>query len=181
MKKEDLAALGLTETDVLNSLCARMFDYYVNNDESYKTEFERRMEMAVIQRVDEVLEAALTKHVLPKVDDMVDAICLQETNKWGEKRGSKLTFIEYLTQRVDAYIREEVDHNGKSKDQDVYGWSKKSTRIAFLIHEHLQYSIERAMKDALGEVNSSVRKGLEESVKMALANIRVNVETKVQT
>ncbi len=40
---------------------------------------------------------------------------------------------------------------------------------------------ERAITEALGNVNSSVRKGLEEAVKIALANIKVNVNTEVKT
>jgi len=181
MTKEDLAALGLSETDVLNSLTERMFDHYVCNESEYKSDFEARLETAVKNRVDEVLANALNVHVLPMVTEMVESICLQETNKWGEKRGGKLTFIEYLTQRADSYIREEVDHNGKSKSEDVYIWTAHSTRITYMIHQHLQYSIELALKTALGEVNSSVRKGLEQAVKMALDNIKVRVETKVQT
>jgi hypothetical protein len=95
----------------------------------------------------------------------------------------KLTFTEYLVQRVDAYIREEVNYNGKSRseDRDSYGWSKSSTRIVHLIHGHLQYHIQRAVTEALGQVNSSVRKGLEEAVKHAIASVQVKVATEVKT
>lgn len=47
--------------------------------------------------------------------------------------------------------------------------------------DNLKYHIDAAVKTALGEVNSSVRKGLEGAVKLALANVKVVVDTKVTT
>lgn len=180
MNKETLAELGLTETDVLNKLVERLLDQYAGG-EDYKSDFERRVEAAVKEQIDAKLDAALDVHILPKVAEMIDGICLTETNKWGEPKGPKLTFIEYLTQRADAYIREEVNYKGQTKDQDSYSWSKHSTRIAFMINTHLQYSINQAMLKAFGEVDSSVRKGLEEAVKFAIAGIKVTVDTKVKS
>lgn len=181
MTKQDLAALGLTEEVVLENLVQRLFEWHTTTDEEYANDFSQRLEKAVRAKVEERIDAAMNQHVLPKITEMVDGVCLQNTNEWGEKRGTPLTFVEYLTQRVDAYIREEVNYEGKPKSDNVYGWSKRSTRIAHMIHEHLQYSIERAMVAALGEVNSSVRKGLEEAVKHAIESVKVTVNTKVES
>lgn len=182
MTAQELQAIGLTPNDVLDRLVEKLVEHYVESEDGYKNDFVNRIEAGVKQAVEARIESALTVHVFPKVKEMIEGICLQETNRWGEKvKGEKLTFIEYLTQRVDAYIREEVNHDGKTQGQDSYSWTKHSTRIAYLIHEHLQYSIERAMVEALGNVNSSVRQGLAEAVKIALASIKVEVNTKVKT
>lgn len=181
MNENDLAELGLTKEDVLNRLVERLSESFINSDEEYGSDFQQRLELSIKNQVDEKLNATLTAHVLPKITTMVDEISLQETNRWGEKLGTKLTFIEYLTQRADAYIREEVNFRGKTQAEDSYSWQKSSTRIAYMIHEHLQYSISRAMESALGNVHSSVRKGLEEAVKTALAEIKVSVNTTVKT
>jgi len=179
MTKDELAALGFSEADVLEKLADKLCEQFIGDGEDYAAEFARRMQSAVTQRVDEVLEKAIAEHILPRITEMTEGICLQETNKWGEAKGAKLTFVEYLTQRVDAYIREEVNHNGKPKDEDSYGWRANTTRIAYMIHQHLQYSIQQALAKALGEVNSSVRVGLQEAVNLALASVKVKVETKV--
>ena len=181
MTKDDLKNLGLTEKDVLDRLADKLCERYVSDEVEYKNQFERRIEDAVKKQVDKVLDSAMKKHILPAVTKMTEGICLEETNRWGEKRGTKLTFTEYLVKRVDSYIREEVDYSGKPKGTDSYSWKANGTRIAYMIHEHLQYHISRAMETALGDVNSSVRKGLEEAVKISLNNIRVTVDTKVTT
>lgn len=181
MKKTELEELGLTEQDVLNKLVDRLVDRFSGGDDEVTTSFGNKLDAAVRGQIDKRIDAALSKHVLPKIKTMIDDVCLQETNQWGEKRGKKLTFIEYLTQRADSYIREPVNYNGKPQGEDSYNWKQSGTRISYMIHEHLQYAISRAMTDALGNVNSSVRKGLEEAVKVALANIKVKVDTKIET
>src|SRR5678815_2516132 len=135
MTKDELQALGITPEDVLNRLTEKLCDRYVDDESDYANKFQNRLQGAVTKRVDEVLEKSLAKHVLPKIKEMVESICLEETNRWGEKRGTKLTFIEYLVQRTDAYIREEVDYQGKPKGTDSYQWRAHSTRIAHMIHE----------------------------------------------
>lgn len=181
MTKQELADLGLTPDDVLNKLVDRLFDHYSETEDGYKCDFENRMERDIKERIDERIKTAFETHVLPLVTEKVDTICLTETNRWGEKVGKPITFIEYLVSRVDFYIREEVNHAGKTKAQESYSWSKSGTRISYMIHEHLQYNISRAVETALGNVNSSVRKGLEEAVKIALDKIKVTVDTKVKT
>jgi hypothetical protein len=180
MTKLELEQLGLSEKDVMERLVDRLCEQLIEGDTEYAGLFGQRVEKAVKERVDAALTSALENHVVPKISEMVDGICLQETNAWGEKKGEKLTFTEYLVSRVDAYIREEVNHNGKARSEDSYSWTKRSTRIAYMIHEHLQYNIEAAVKTALGEVNSSVRKGLEGAVKEALDRVKVTVNTKVE-
>ena len=181
MTKEELALLGFSEEDVLNRLVDRLCERLIETEECYSREFGERLEKAIRARADEVLAATMEKHVLPKVTEMIENVTLQETNKWGEARGQKLTFIEFLTLRADAFIREEVDYQGKAKgDDNSYGWRPKGTRIAHMIHEHLRHNIEKAMTDALGQVNSSVRKGLQDQVNLALQNIKVTVNTKVE-
>lgn len=181
MNAETLSALGITEDDVLNKLTEKMCEHFLSDPGDYANEFEGRINKAVTEKVDKILGEAMEIHILPNVAKQVTEITLQQTNRWGEKTGKPVTFIEYLTERVDAYIREEVNHNGKTQDQDSYSWRKHSTRIAYMIHEHLQYSIDAAMKKALGDANSSIRKGLEEAVKIALAQIKVEVNTKVSS
>lgn len=179
MTKQELQALGITPEDVLNRVSERICETFIKEEKDYAHDFESSIERVVKKRVGEILTKALDVHIVPKVNEMIAGICLQETNKWGEARGQKLTFVEYLVQRVDAYIREEVDYNGKAKSEDVYQWRAHSTRIAHMIHEHLAYHIRQAMEKAMGNATSSIKKGLEEAAKVAIANINVSVKTEV--
>jgi len=163
---------------IIDATVTRLLAGHEDADYSnYMTDYERAMKKAI----DEKIAAMFEQHVAPIVSKQVDEICLQSTNAWGEKTGKPVTFIEYLTARADAYMREKVNYCGKSQTEDTYGWREHSTRISYLIHEHLSWSIRKAMEQALGTVNSSVRKGLEEAVKIALAGITVTVNTEVKT
>jgi hypothetical protein len=176
----DLNALGITPEDLIERVADKLSGIFANEEKDYAHDFEARVERAVKARVEAVLEKALADHILPKVAAMVDGIMLQETNKWGEKRREKLSVTEYLVERADAYIREEVDYSGKPKGTDSYSWTPRSTRIVHLIHEHLDWHIKKAMEKAFGDVTSSVRKGLEEAAKIAIDSIKVTVATKVE-
>lgn len=180
--KETLQALGLTEQDVLNKLVDRLIEQYSPTHDDINSEFESRLQKAVRDRIDKSIGDVIESHVKPRIAEMTSAIVLQTTNEWGEKSGKALTFTEFLVQRVDAFIREKVNYEGKARTEaNGYSWNESTTRIAHMIHEHLKYNISRAMEQALGNVNSSVRKGLEEAVTVALNNIKVTVDTKVQS
>jgi hypothetical protein len=180
MTKQDLQSLGITPDEVLTRVADRICEQFISEEKDYAHDFQSRIERAVKKRVDEVLDKAMSKHVLPKVTSMVEELTLTETNKWGEAKKEPVTFIEYLVQRADCYIREEVDYNGKIRSEDTYQWRAHSTRIAHMIHEHLAYHIKRAMEQAMGNATTSVKKGLEEACKIAIAGIQVKVNTEVQ-
>jgi len=185
----DIESLGFTKAElqqrVVDQICEQLLtSIYTDEDGSespQESQFKRAIAAAVKKQTDETINALAERHLLPNVAKQIEEIVLQETNRWGEATGQSVTFIEYLTQRADAWIREEVNHNGKTKAEDGYSWTKSTTRISHMIHEHLKYSIERSMKAALELATGSVKKGLEEAVKIALANIQVKVNTEVKS
>ena len=134
--------------------------------------FKRKLSDAVKQRVDAKINEIAEVHILPKVSELVENITIQETNKWGEKKGEPVSFIEYMTQRADAYLREDVDYEGKSKaESSSYSWSKSQTRITQLVHKHLHYTIEAAMKAAMQNANSAIVEGIQATVKIKLEEL----------
>ena len=137
------------------------------------------MRSRVDSRVAELAEA----NVLPNVTKYVEDLCLQETNRWGEATGKPVTFIEYLVARAEAYLREEVNFEGKTRaEAHGYSWQKAQTRITHLVHQHLQYSIDSAMKDAISTANSALTDGIAETCRIKLReiakNLKVNVKVK---
>ena len=143
---------------------------------------QKVLQKAITDRIDSAVAAMAEKHVLPNIAAHIENLCIQHTNSWGEKQGESVTFIEYLTQRADAYMRDEVDSDGRTRAESSSSyWNKSSTRVARMVNKHLHYSIETAMKNALATANSSIIKGLEETVKIKLAEIQKQLKVTVDT
>ena len=185
-----LDALGLDQDKLAEKLVDRLaqnmltsIGYDEDGDEWFGTSaFAKKLNDMGTARLNAIVGELADKHVLPRVNEMVEGLVLQQTNQWGEKVGKPVTFIEYLTQRADAYMREEVNYDGKTKQENGgFSWSKRSTRVAYMIDKHLHYSIESAMKAALANVNNSVAAGLEEATKTAIREVTNKLTVKVET
>lgn len=188
MSELTLEALGLDQDKLAEKLVDRLaqnmltsIGYDEDGDEWFGTSpFAKKLNNLVTARLDKVVNELADKHVLPRVEAMVEGLVLQKTNSWGEKVGEPVTFIEYLTQRADAWMREEVSYDGKTKEQDSYSWRKRGTRVEYLIDQHLQYNISTAMKNALGEANKSIVEGLKAAVNIKLGEIAVQLKTEIK-
>lgn len=186
-----LESLGFTQEQlqdrVVETLCDRVLQTVgyggEDGDDEYvaDSEFSRTIEKRVKQHIDATINALAEKHVLPNVSSYIENLTLQATNQWGEKAGKSVTFIEYLTQRAEAYMMEKVDLQGKDKQSaGGYSWNGTQTRVTHLVHQHLHYSIENAMKQAMAQANSQIVKGIEETVKTKLGEISQKLKVEVK-
>lgn len=185
----DLKSLGFTQEELQERVVTRIADevmtdrvYDPESDDEYErhSKFRNDLQARVKARIDEKVDELAKKFVLPNVSEYIETLTLQETNRWGEKTGKTMTFIEYLTARAEAYMQETVNYDGKTKaENESYSWSGTQTRITHLVHQHLHYSIERAMKDALSIATNSIAKGIDETVKIKLAEIASTMKTTV--
>jgi hypothetical protein len=138
------------------------------------------LDRVIKEATDKAVTKYIEKTVVPLIQKQIETITFQATNEWGEKRGTKLSFREYLVQRAEAWLREQVNYEGKSKAQDSFGWHPYQTRVAHMIHQHLHYHIENAIKDMLKKANESIVGGIEETVKMKLAEIQTALSVKTE-
>jgi len=184
-----LESLGFTKEDLQERLVGHLAAQILSgktydedgNEEYEDSQFKRKLEERLKQHMTDRVNAIAEARLLPHVTSIMENLVLQTTNKWGEKKGQPVTFIEYLVQRAEAYIQEEVNYQGKSKaEADSYNWSKNTTRIAYMINAHLQYNIEIAMKKALQTANASIAEGIEKAVKIQLEQIVNSVKVGVQ-
>jgi hypothetical protein len=185
----DLAALGIKPEElqdrVIERICEKVLTGVSYNDEDGEYEadssFKRRLDQRITQHIDGAVTKLADTYVRPGIETMVETLTLQQTNRWGEKTGERMTFIEYLTKRAEAYFEEPVNHSGKTKGEDSYSWNAHSTRGAYLIEKHLQYSINTALQAALQNANSKIAGGIEKAVKMQLEELlgKIKVEAKV--
>ena len=134
--------------------------------------FAKELQERVRIKIDDAISDIAGRNVLPNVSTYVENLCLQETNRWGEKVGKSVTFTEYLVQRAEAYMQEEVNYEGKSqKEAGGYSWSKAQTRIAHIVHKHIHYTIESALKNAYSDLNKQIVDGIEKTVRIQLDEI----------
>lgn len=184
-----LKDLGMSEEKIIEKVVGQIADqmlYGKVGDLDYDevecggtTKFRDAVDTLIKKRIDDAVEAVAAKHTLPNLTDYLESLCLQKTNQWGEKKGESITFIEYLAQRADAYMREPVSYDGKTKGQDSFQWRQYGTRVEYMIDKHLQHSISTAMKTALENANKSIAEGLKEAVNAKINQIAVQLETKV--
>ncbi len=185
----DLKALGITEEDliarIVDSTVSRMLDsigYDEDGDEFVdNSRMATRLTEIVQKMIDAKVQALADTHVKPLIASRLESLVLQQTNKWGEKTGQPVTFIEYLTQRAEVYMAEPVDINGKTQNEDRYNWRQYSTRVAHMMEKYLATSIRIAMEQALKDANASISKGLAEAVKIALADAQAKLKVDVRT
>ena len=172
----------IVERAVDRVLCSKGWDE--EGDETViPSDLRRRIDKMVKERIDQKVDELGNTYVVPNITNAVEKLVIQRTNEWGESQGEPVSFIEYLIQRADHYMQEQVNYEGKTKgDSDRYSWKAKGTRVAYLIDKHLQYSIENAMKKALSEANSSIVGGLRKAIDTQLDDLhrRLKVDEKVK-
>lgn len=186
----DIEALGFTKEELQQRVidaCVQQVFETASMDEDGEIFMDRsplaqRLEKAVVSAIDKKVSELAEKHVLPLTETFIENLTIQATNQWGEKRGEKVTFIEYLIQRAENYLREDVNFEGKDKTQaNGYSWTKAQSRLTHLVHEHLHYSIDSAMKQAIQVANSSISEGIQSTVKIKLEEIAKALKVQVKT
>jgi len=141
-----------------------------------------KLQTAVSEVADARVAALFEEHIHPRVETFVNDLTLQKTNSWGEVHGESFTFIEYLIDRAEKYLVEEVDFKGKTRGESgsSYNWKADQGRLCSMIDKHLQYEISNAMEKAMKNANSQIADGITETVRIKLAEVvaKLNKEAK---
>lgn len=188
----DLAKeLGLSEAELAERVVTRCVERVMSSsmfDEDGEStdvpsQFSKRLQDAVIDRVDKAIDAIASKHILPNVTTYLENLCLQKTNHWGEKTGEPVSFLEYLVGRAEKYMTEKVDYTGKAEGEDRYSsnWRGSHTRIDYLVHQHLHFAVETAMKQVVADGNRILSGALVETCKAKMAEIASQLKVEVKT
>lgn len=187
MTELTLESLGLKQEELADRLVEALADNFMHKvgmdgeGDTYSTRsaVAVRLEGELRKMVDAKVVAFADAAIAPLIADSIEKVTFQQTNSYGEAKRDPLTFREYLIQRAENYMTEQVNYQGKSKSEDSYSWSPKGTRIAHMIHEHLHYHINSSVKKALADINSKIAAGIQETVKLqikeVLEKLRVNV------
>jgi hypothetical protein len=183
-----LQTLGLSQEELQERVIDKICESFLSTtgfdeDGSYEmpSNMQRILKDHITKNIKEQVERLGNIHVIPKINDYVENLVITKTNSYGEKSGETMTFIEYLVKAAEDYMIEPVNHTGKAKHEDSYSWHKSTTRIAYMVDKHLQYSIETAMKQALQTANSAIANGINEAVKIKLNEVVNGIKVSVAT
>lgn len=186
----DLQTLGFTQEQlqdrVVQAMCDRLMTEVSVDDEGcehwHTSTVGRKLSEMVKQKVNDAVQAVAEKYVLPNVSEYLEKLSIKATNRYGEEKGPPQTFIEYITARAEAYMTEEVNHEGKGKSQHDYGsWTARGTRIAFMVHQHLQYTLDSIIKDAIKNANDKLIIGIQETCRIKLREVADALKVTVAT
>lgn len=147
-------------------------DYDSGHDYEYDADsnFQQKIQTKVQEHIDRRIDEIASTHVIPKVEEHIKNLVLQETNKWGEKKGKPVTFVEYMVGRAEQYMLEPVDIHGKPKGSSFRG-SDEHTRLVYMLEQMLCHDIEKAVKEILSAANLTFTESIRKTVQMQLKQI----------
>lgn len=188
--KEMLDALGITRDDILNLAAAKIADDLTGGiqqgNEHYEDTIETRVSKLVREHIEQVVttitRAKCEEVISPIVDTKLAEFVVTETNRWGEKTGKSLTLTEFIVARIEGHMMEEVDGNGRSREEcRARGDSfyTKGPRITAAITKFFQSNMDQAMKQVLAESAGTLGKAIEKAALEALGNIQTRLSANV--
>ena len=182
-----LQELGFTKEELEQKVIQKIADdlllEYGYDSETGATEADhsplaRKFHEIIKKHVDRQINKMAEEYVVPRVREIIESVSLQQTNQWGEKQGTSKTFVEYLTESAQAYLMQPVDYEGKPDS----GYSNKNqTRLVHLVHKHLHYSIENAMKAAVEQVKAAIGPALQKTCELKLNEIASSLKVSLVT
>jgi len=164
----NLASLGLDKKELRALVVDKIVDSLMNGEDA-ESAFVNGVQAAYREEIKSRVQKLAEQKVLPKVEELLESTNFQETNRWGEATKPKLTLKEFLIAEAQRWMAEQVNYEGKPNEGNGYGWKGYQTRLCHMVHQHLHYEIERSVKSALEDFNNKLAKGLEETVKIKLA------------
>lgn len=137
----------------------------------YESRFKREIEARIQAAVDAKIAAVAATHVLPRVGEMIESANMRRTNNYGEPKGEALSFKEYIAHRAEVYMTENVDVNGRSREEadGAYGWRAVGPRLTVLMQNYIRDTLERHAKAAITDVNRAIAKNIEMAARDAIA------------
>jgi hypothetical protein len=184
--------LGLTKEELAERVVAKIAtdlleETTVSYDEdgdpwegSRPTKFEQAMKEFVTKRIDAEVTRLAEATVAPFVVKAIERLVIQETNRYGEAKKPPQTFVEYLETRIDTYLKEAVDKDGRCR-VDSYSFSPTGTRISHLVFSHIHSEMEKAVRATFSETTKTIAGMLSEAMKTKLEQIAKSMQVSVKS
>lgn len=185
-----LKALGISPEELGNRivdqcvaslLSSSGFNPDTEEEVSYESRFKREIEARIQKAVDAKIAALAEAHLIPRVGEMIESANMRKTNTFGEPKGPPMTFKEYIASRAEAYMSENVDYNGKSREEagDGYSWRAVGPRLTMLMRGYIRDTLEMHAKDAVTDVNKVIAANIEKAAREAIATAAASLKVTV--
>jgi len=135
------------------------------------------LEAGVREAIDAKVNTVCERHIVPMVEQMVDTITIQPTNRYGEPKSEPLTFIEYITKMGREWLLQSVDYQGCAVGDRDYssGNGKNPTRLQKIVGDKVEKAIGETLTDATKAVKDTFVPMLETVVRDKLAEISTSL------
>ncbi len=173
MDLDDLKKLGFTQEELKDRVVEFMANsiFNDNQDESgnrHDSLFAYGVQQAVKARVDAAVKAYCDTVITKRLEAIV-----------GSMEVDKVPLDKYVVDGINKYLREEVNHFGKSEYEH-----RSRPRITWImqgiIETHANDCIARAMKSIEREVFSSLTTALSEGIKVPLRKYESALRTAIE-
>ncbi len=186
----NLEQLGITKEELADRVVdgvARqlMFDVSVDDEGEMtgrlESGFSRVLRTRLLEAVSEAVDALAEKQIVPALVAQLAELDFQPQSRYGEPKGEKITYKEYLASRADSWLTQIVDGDGNEKgDRSYYDQSRKTTRAAFLVNQYFSRTVESALKEAVGAANEKIAEGLEKAIAMKIREIATGLKVDIK-
>lgn len=170
-----LEALGTSKEELREMIVAgtvtKLFDEMVA-DGDYGERISDAAQKMIREAIDEQVKKVIVDTIKPMVSTNLESMLIRHTNSYGETKRPPETLTEYVTRMAVNYMADEVDYQGRPKGSRDYSGGAATTRISYMVHEHLRYTIDAAMKNVLQDANNQIVGGLKKAIEMQLDQIR---------
>ena len=174
----DFEAIGLTKKEVQDRLIETLADRMLkakgwDNDGyeiSLPSTLRHQLDELITKRMDRAVQAAFDATVPSTIDEFVASYKIKQTNEYGEAKGRELSFVEFITERVQGYLLEPVDYQGvsereaKAKGNSWYQRDKTNNRITHMLNSRLEAAINEGIEKAFKDTKSLLAGGIEAAV-----------------
>lgn len=166
-----LEQFGLSSEDIAERVTERLVTSIEEEQGAAFSGIEERVSKAVSDHVEARLSTVTRETVEPIVAKLLDSMTFKQTNRYGEKQGPERTLREYIDYRLGTWMLDEVNHNGKTRDEEGYSWTKHGTRLAWMVNAQIADHIHARTQAALQDLNKTVGQAIAETVKIQLGNV----------
>lgn len=192
MNLELLQAVGLTPEELqqrvvvhVSEMLLKQYEYDPEDNSSYSvaSRFAKQAQENIKAAIDLKFEQVAREIIVPMISEQVDNLIIQRTSQYGEKKGAAVTFLEYLTERVDQILTEPVDAQGRTKaecERARDSWyAGKTNMVTNLIGAEVDKQISRFAQDmartALDQVKEALVTGLAATFDEAKAKTKISI------
>jgi hypothetical protein len=180
-----LESLGFTKEDlqerVVENLCEQVLHSKGCDEDGGTTTFEstlaRQLGDKIEKKLSAIADAFCEQKVGPRVLEYINQTLLTPTDRWGQQKSAPLTFAEYVTNRIDMYLKEKVDLRGSAAG---YSSDSKTERGAWLVWQGITAAVNDIIKGSVSQALDTIKGGIEAEIKTSLAKTFATVKVAVE-